>query len=82
MSFKNLEGQTAGRVQRLQEYNFTFEHGKARKHKNADALSRRCCQEERTHCHKVELRADLRVVGALSALTTADWDPLILRKEQ
>lgn len=44
MSFKNLEGQTARSIQRLQEYNFTPEHRQSRKH-NANALSRRPCQE-------------------------------------
>jgi ribonuclease HI len=39
MSFRNLEGQTAGWIQRLQEYNFTSEHRQDRKH-NADGLSR------------------------------------------
>jgi hypothetical protein len=52
--FKNLEGQTARWIQRLQEYNFTSEHRQGRKHNNADALSRRPCQEKCTHCHKVE----------------------------
>jgi hypothetical protein len=33
MSFNNLEGQTLRWIQRLQEYNFTFEHRQGRKHK-------------------------------------------------
>jgi hypothetical protein len=41
MSFKNLEGQTALWIQRLQKYNFTSEHRQDRKHNNADVLSRR-----------------------------------------
>jgi hypothetical protein len=49
MSFKNLEGQTARWIQRLQEYNFTSEHRQGRKHNNADALSRRPCQESCNH---------------------------------
>jgi hypothetical protein len=43
MNFKNLEGQTARCAQRLQEYKFTSEHRQGRKHKNADAPSRRPC---------------------------------------
>jgi hypothetical protein len=39
MSFKNLEGQNARWIQRLQEYNFNSEHRQGRKHNNADALS-------------------------------------------
>jgi hypothetical protein len=40
------------------------------------------CQGECTHCHKVELRADIKHVGAISALPAAEWDPLVLRTEQ
>jgi hypothetical protein len=36
LSFRNLEGQTARWVQRLQEYNFTSEHRQGRKHTNAE----------------------------------------------
>jgi hypothetical protein len=43
--------------QRLQEYNFTSEHHQGRKHTNVDALSRRPCLEECSHCRKVEQRA-------------------------
>jgi hypothetical protein len=82
MNFKNLEGQTARWVQRLQEYNFTSKHREGRKHKNADALSRWPCQEECTHCHKVEVRADIKQIRAISTLPAADWDPLVLRTEQ
>jgi hypothetical protein len=62
MSFKNLEGQTARWIQRLQEYNFTSEHRQGRRHNNADALSRRPCQDECAHCHKVEIRADVKQI--------------------
>jgi hypothetical protein len=58
MSSKNLEGQTACWIQRLREYNFTSEHRQGRKHNNADTLSRLPCQEECTHCQKVEARAE------------------------
>jgi hypothetical protein len=53
MSFKNLVEQTARWVQRLQEYNFTSVLRQGRKHKYPDFLSRRPCQEECKHCHKV-----------------------------
>jgi hypothetical protein len=81
MNFKNLEVQTARWVQRLQEYNFTSEHRQGRKQKT-DAFSRGPCQEECTHCHKVELRADIKQVRAILALPAADWFPLVLRTEQ
>jgi hypothetical protein len=43
MRFKNLEGQTARWIQRLQGYNFTSEHRQGQKHNNANSLSRRSC---------------------------------------
>jgi hypothetical protein len=79
MSFKNLEGNTARWIQRLQEYNFTSEHRQGRKHNNADALSRRPCQEECTHCHIVEARADIKQVRAIAAVEAPGWDPATLR---
>jgi hypothetical protein len=71
MSFKYLEGQTALWINRLQEYNFTSENRQGRKHNNADALSRRPCLEECTHCHKVEARADIKLVRAVAAVAAA-----------
>jgi hypothetical protein len=65
MSFKNLGGQTARWIQRLQEYKFISEHRQGRK-RNADALSRRPCQEVCTYCHKVEARADIKQVQAIA----------------
>jgi hypothetical protein len=77
-----FEGQTARWVQRLKEYSFTSEHRKRRKHNNADALSRRPCREECTHCHKFEARANVKQVRALTAVAATDWDSAALRREQ
>jgi hypothetical protein len=82
MSFKNLEGQTARWIQRLQEYNFSSEHRQGRKHNNADALSRRPCQENCSHCHKVEDRAEIKQIRAITTVAAAGWDPTALRTEQ
>jgi hypothetical protein len=79
MSFKNLEGQTARWIQRLQEYTFSSEHRQDRKHNNADALSRGPCQEECTHCNKVDTRAVVKQVRAIAALPAVGWDPVTLR---
>jgi hypothetical protein len=65
MSFKNLEWQTGRWIQRLQDENFISEHRQVRKHSNADGLSWRPCQEECTHCHKVEAPADVKQVRAI-----------------
>jgi hypothetical protein len=69
-------------IQRLQEYNFTSEHRQGRKHNNADDLSRRPCQEECTHCHKVESRAYVKQIRAITIVAGAGWDPVALRMEQ
>jgi hypothetical protein len=82
MSFKNLEGQTARWIQRLQEYNFKSEHRQGWKHNNADALSRQPCQEECTHCHKVEAWAYIKHIRAIAAVAAPGWDPATLRMEQ
>jgi hypothetical protein len=86
MSFKNLEGQTACWIQRLQEYNFTSEHHQGRKSNNADALSCRPCQEECTHCHNVEARTDIKQARAVAAARRteqlndqAQWNSLSVR---
>ena len=62
LSFRNLEGQTARRVQRLQEYDFTTEHRQGIKHTNIDALSRCPCTKECSHGQRV------RIVAAAAAL--------------
>jgi hypothetical protein len=81
MRFKNLEGQTACWIQRLLEYNFTSEHRQGRKHNNADALSRRPCQEKCTHCHKVAARADVKQIRAIANVAAVGWDLAALRTE-
>jgi hypothetical protein len=59
-----------------------FRARQGRKHNNADALSRRPCREECTHCHKVEVRADVTQARTIAAVAAADWDPAALRTEQ
>ena len=82
LSFKNLEGQVARWVQRLQEYNFTSEHRKGRNHSNADALSRRPCPDECSHCTKVEEKERVATVRVVSAVPAIGWDSADLRREQ
>jgi hypothetical protein len=82
LSFRNLEGQTARWVQRLQEYNFTCEYRQGRKHTNADALFRRPCQEECFHCRKVKQRADGPKIQVVAAAAAEGWDRAAPRKEQ
>jgi hypothetical protein len=81
LSFRNLEGQTARWVQRLQEYNFTSEHCQGIRHTNADTLSRRPCPEHCVHCRKVE-RIDGQSVRVVAAAPADGWDQQALRNEQ
>jgi hypothetical protein len=81
MNFYNLEGQTARWIQRLQEYNFTSEHRRGRKHNNANALSRRPRLENCSHCHKFEDRAVIKAIRAITTVAAAGWDPTALSTE-
>jgi len=55
MSFKDLEGQLARWLERLQQYEFEIVHRKGQVHRNADGLSRRHCESENcAYCAKVE----------------------------
>jgi hypothetical protein len=80
MSFKNLEGQTARWMQRLQEYNFISEHRQGRKHNNADALSQRPSQEGCSHCQKVEVKVEVEQVRAISTMAADGWDSMALKE--
>jgi len=55
MSFKDLEGQLARWLEKLQEFDFEILHRKGITHRNADGLSRRECEESGClFCIKVE----------------------------
>jgi hypothetical protein len=82
LSFRNLEGQTARWVQRLQEYNYSSEHRQGIRHTNADALSRRPCSDGCSHCQKVEQRADDQRVRMVVVAPADGWDHQDLRREQ
>jgi len=47
MSFRELEGQLARWLERLQQYDFDVVHRKVLSHKNADGLSKRLCETEK-----------------------------------
>jgi len=58
MSFKDLEGQLARWLEKLQEFDFEILHRKGISHRNADGLSRRECEESGClFCIKVERKS-------------------------
>jgi hypothetical protein len=58
LNFKDLEGQLARWVERLQMYNFSVLFRPGVLHTNADTLSRRPCSADTcTYCTRVELKA-------------------------
>ena len=58
LNFKDLEGQLARWVERLQMYDFTVVHRPGVNHQNADALSRRpCLVNTCMYCQRVEAKA-------------------------
>lgn len=57
LSFRNLEGQLARWLERLQQYDFDVVYRSGKAHGNADGLSRRPCSKDDCHyCTKVEAR--------------------------
>ena len=57
LNFKNPEGQIARWLESLSSYQFVIEHRAGRSHSNADALSRRPCEElDCRHCSGAEVR--------------------------
>jgi hypothetical protein len=82
MSNKNLEGHAARCIQLLKEFNFISEQFQGRKHNTVDAFPLQPRGEVYTHCHKVEVNADVKQVRAIAPVAAAGWDPAALRREQ
>jgi len=61
LQFKEPEGQLARWIEQLQCYDFNIEHRKGTAHGNADALSRRPCQEDCRQCTKAEHRFNVTI---------------------
>lgn len=79
LQFKNPEGQVARWIERLQEYDFKIEHRAGTSHRNADALSRRPCQDECKHCSRLEER---HTTVARTTVVDDSWQPEELQKDQ
>jgi len=64
MSFRELEGQLARWLERLQQFDFEVIHRKGLSHKNADGLSRRICEAENCqYCVRMEKKDALKQKG-------------------
>ncbi|KAK2577752.1 hypothetical protein KPH14_011855, partial [Odynerus spinipes] len=78
LSFKKPEGQIARWIERLQGYDFKIEHRPGRIHSNADALSRRPCEESQSS------KPTWQEISAQSSTTKylwKIWDSLEIKHE-
>ncbi|CAF4895233.1 unnamed protein product [Pieris macdunnoughi] len=82
LQFKNPEGQVARWIEQLQEYDFATEHRKGRAHGNADALSRRPCEEDCKHCTRHEGREVAHVRILRTDTISPDWCGKLIQEEQ
>jgi len=83
LMFKDLEGQLARWLERLQQYEFQIIHRKGQLHKNADGLSRRPCAEIGcAYCAKAKLKENSIARIVLGEDNLEEWrkqleDPVI-----
>jgi len=57
LSFKDVEGQLARWMEKLQQYDFEVTYRKGKLHANADGLSRRpCASAQCRYCARVEMK--------------------------
>lgn len=69
MSFRNLEGQLARWLERLEQYDFDVRYRGGKAHGNADSLSRRPCLEASCrYCSKMELAEESAKDGMVGRL--------------
>ena len=81
MNFKDPEGQVAGWLEALTEYDFKIKHCSGKKHQNADALSRReessptpKCPSELLACSSLQIAADEAQLEETRNAYSADVD--------
>src|SRR5580765_7264393 len=75
MSFKDLEGQLARWLERLQEFEFEIIHRKGQSHGNADGLSRRLCEAFGCeYCAKVEKKSAEETQKMVARIVLASKD--------
>ena len=82
LNFHKPEGQIARWLQKLQEYDFEIQHRLGRSHGNADALSRRPCDEiDCTFCSQLE-KKDEEVARLARSVVANEGMPTIIRQNQ
>lgn len=79
LRFKSPEGQVARWLERLQEYDFESVHRAGTSHRNADALSRRPCEEDCKHCSRQEGK---EATVQRTTVTDDDWAGPEMLKDQ
>lgn len=81
--FKNLEGQLARWIEKIQQYNFEILYQKRTMNRNADGLSRRPCSEDFcNYCLRVELKEASSKAGIIRRIVLSDAGSYNWRKEQ
>jgi hypothetical protein len=67
-NLKEPQGQVARWLETLQEFNFTITHRKGKNHNNADALSRRPCNQECRTCKRQSATPQIQIVSSVGDL--------------
>ena len=82
LNFKNPEEQVARWIERLQSYEFEIQHRKGEQHKNADALSRRPCNDECKYCIRMEGKEINNQCFQVRFQIDDTWSDEVIRDEQ
>ena len=82
LNMKQPEGQVARWMEKLQQYNFKIQHRPGRLHNNADALSRRPCPTNCSHCQKIDQRETTTTVRRVTFEPEQGWNATDFRQQQ
>jgi len=83
LSFKDVEGQLARWMEKLQQYEFKIIYRKGKLHANADGLSRRPCAEDQCrYCARVEIKEAQKQEKLVARMVLAENNLIDWRQEQ
>lgn len=83
LSFKDLEGQLARWLERLQQYEFEVVHRRGLSHGNADGLSRRHCEIDNCrYCAKIEEKCSEKKERSVARITLEAENLKLWSKDQ